>query len=253
MANKILKFFGPTISATLVFFLFAKSFPSLGECGMSLIAIIPFLFICSLLFGWLLLKVTRYLLGLTITTTLIALFLLFFYPVTCDDSPFSTIRKMAKILSNKSLITYSDQLQYADREKKVASLKKFRSELSPDKIYEINIQKSDSNISALKTIIYLKDFQPFCIDTSVFRRNTNDELYTILYGDTINIYFQDAYIDTWRMGIAKTAFVVNNDHEGYTLKLADNLELGITFNNNDWYKACYYLNYWAYRLFYRLY
>jgi hypothetical protein len=253
VANKILKFFGPTISATLVFLLFAKSFPSLGECGMSLIAIVPFLFICSLLFGWLLLKVTRYLRGLVITTTLIASFPFFFYPVTCDDSPFSTIRKMTKILSNKSAITYSDQLQYADREKKVASLKKFKSELSPDKVYEIEIRKSDSNISVLKTIFYLKDSQSFCIDTSLFRRGSNNELFTILYGDTINIYFQDTYIDTKRMGIAKTAFVVNSDHEGYSLKLADNLELRITFNSDDWYKAYFNLNYWAYRLFYWLY
>lgn len=219
---------------------------------MSIIAIVPLLLICSLLFGWLLLNVTKYLRGLTITTMLTVLFLLFFYPVTCDDSPFTTIRKMTKVLFNKSAITYSDQLQHADREKKVASLKKFKSELHPDKIYEIDIQKSDSNISVLETIIYLKDGQPFCIDTSIFRRDTNRELYTVLFGDTINIYFQNAYIDTRRMGIAKTAFVANNEHEGYSLKLVDNLELRITFNSDDWYRAYFYQKYWAYSLFYWL-
>ena len=253
MAKKILKFFGPTISAILVFLLFAKSFPSLGECGMSIIVFVPFLLICSLLFGWLLLNVTKYLRGLAITTTFIALVLLFFYPVTCDDSPFTTIRKMTKVLSNKTAITYSDQLQFGDREKKVASLKKFRSELSPDKAYEIEIRNKDSNISVLKTVIYLKDGQPFCIDTSLFRPDANNELYTILYGDTINIYFQGLYIDTKRMGIDERAFVVNSDHEGYSLELADNSKLSVTFNSDHWYKAYYYLNYWAYRFFYWLY
>lgn len=237
----------------MVFILFAKSFPSLGECGMSLIVIIPFLFISSLLFGWLLLTTTRYLLGFTIYTSLIAFFLLFLYPVTCDDSPFSTIRKMTNILSSKSVITYSDMFQYADREKKVASLKKFKTEISPDKFYEINIQNYDSNISVLKTIIYLKNGQPFCIDTSLFRRNTPNVLYTVLYDDTINLYFQDEYIDVRRMGIPKTGFFINSDHEGYSLKLANDLELGITYNNNDWYNAYFNLNYWAYRLFYWLY